>query len=277
MTGIVWTGQVNFTDSSDVGVTGVATLTLTPNVGVTNLPALAAGDPGLPPVLRNVNVNQVAFGTAVPASSWVLVTAGDAATGVAPIYDLTLYVNSGQPGVSGAFALSSATDLVGTLTNKYTLVYSTTDNMWHVSPMLAGDIYAITPITGFTGYSGSSGTAVLGTLNIPAQPADWRPSVEGFATVVGTANTHVDLAAYLTSTTGDQVGWGPGQPGAAPPPIHIGRAFGAAIGPSLPYGKVLAGSAAQVLFVAKQSASTADAWSINAASCAFSVQVNPIP
>lgn len=275
MTGIVWSGQVNFTDSSDVGVTGVATLTLTPDIGVTNLPALVTGDSGPPPTLRNVTVNQVAYGTTPPASSATLITPGGA--GTASVYDLTLYVNSGQQGVAGSFAIASATDLSGTLTNKYTLVYNASTSLWVVSPMLAGDILNITPVTGFTSYSGSAGQATLGSLTVPAQPFDWRPSVEGFATPTGTANTKVDLAAYLTSpTTGDQVGYMIGQPGALPPTLSLQRSFGAAIG-SGSYGRVSAGSAATLYFVAKQTATTSDAWGVAAASCSFSVLVNAIP
>lgn len=269
MTGIVWTGQVNFTDSSDVGVTGVATLTLTPDIGVTNLPALVQGETGPAPTLRNVTVNQVAFGSTPPASTFTQVSPG--------VYDLTAYMNSGAPGVPGAFALSSATDLTGTLTNKFTLVYSTTDGKWHVSPMLAGDIVAVTPITGFTAYSGSSSQATLATQNIPAQPSDWRPDVDGFATATGTVNTHVNVAVYLNSpTTGDLVGISESKTLASAGFLGLHRSFGAAIG-SGSYGRVPAGQAAVLYFVAQQTNSTPDAWGVAAAGCSFSTLVNPIP
>jgi hypothetical protein len=276
LTGIVWTGQVNFTDSSDVGTTGVATLTLTPDIGVTNLPALAQGDSGLPPTLRNITTHQVASGTTPPASTWTLVSAGGA--GVASVYDIDIYVNSGAAGTSGSFTIASATDITGTPTNKYTLVYNTSDSKYHISPMLAGDILAITPVTGFTSYSGNASQATLGSITVPAQPFDWRPSVEGFGTATSTANTKIELAAMLNNaTTGDQVGYAPGVQSATPPPLTLSRAFGAAIGGGS-YGRVSAGSAATIYFVAKQVAvGTTDAWGVTAASCAFSVLVNPVP
>lgn len=275
--GIVWTGQVNFTDSSDVGVTGVATLTLTPNIGVTNLPALVNGQSGLSPTFRYVTVNQVPFGTAVPASTWSLVTAST--PGTSAVYDLTLYVNSGQQGVPGSFAISGATDLSGTPTDKYTVTWSAALSKWVVSPMLAGDIYAITPVTGFTSAAGSGTQYTLGSLTIPAQPMVWRPDCVGRAIPTGTALTKVELYAYLTDpTTGDQVGYGPGVAAAAPRAVQLQREFGAPIGPSLAYAKVAAGSAATIFFVAKQVASgVSDAWAVPASSCAFSVAVNAVP
>lgn len=271
MSGIVWTGQVNFTDSSDVATTGVATLTLTPDVGVSNLPALVSGDPGLPPTLRDVTVNQVPYGSAAPASTWSLVTAGS--PGVASVYDLTLYVNSGQQGPAGTVAISSATDLSGTPTDKYTLVYNSALAKWKVSPMLAGDIYEPSTISS---YSGNAASAILATLTVPAQPFDWRPEVSGYAIAGGTVNTRVELNCRLNnSTSGDQVGYAPGVTGAAPPPMTLVRTTGP--GGSNVFGKVSAGSAATIYFIAKQTAATTDAWNVNSSNCRFSVKVNAIP
>lgn len=274
MSGITWTGQVYFTDSSDVATTGVATLTLTPDIGVSNLPALVNGTPGLPPVLRNVTVNQVAYGTTPPASSFTLVSAGGA--GTASVYDLTLYVNSGQQGASGSTAISSASDFSGTLANGKILVYNSSTAKWTVSSPATGDIYAP---SSYSSYSGNAAQATLATLTIPAQPFDWRPDVAGFATATGTANTKVELLAQMTnpSTGGfDQVGYGPGVVGAAPPPIRLSRAFGQAPG-SGSYGRVYAGSSCTVALLAKQVATTNDNWAVSGSSANFSVKVNPIP
>lgn len=274
MTDIVWTGQVNFTDSSDVATTGVATLTLTPDIGVSNLPALVAGTPGLPPVLRNITVNQVPYGTTPPSSTFTLVDAGGA--GVASTYDLTLYVNSGQQGPATAGSISTATDLSGTPTDKYIVVYNSATSKWVVSPQKVGDIYAP---SSYSTYSGNAAQATLATITIPAQPFDWRPDVQGYAAPVGTANTKIELYSYLTnpSTGGqDQVGYGPGVTGAAPPPVQLMRSFGTPPG-SGTYGKVPAGSAATLTLVAKQVAVTADSWAVNSGTVNFSVKVNPIP
>jgi hypothetical protein len=267
----VWTGQVNFTDSSDVATTGVATLTLTPDIGVSNLPALVSGDPGLPPTLRNVTVNQVPYGTTPSASTWTLVTAGG--PGVASEYDLTLYVNSGAQGPSGTVTISTATDLLGTPTDKYTLVYNSATSKWKVSPMLAGDIYEPSTINSF---SGNAAQATLATITVPAQPFDWRPEVSGYAIAGGTIYTRVELAARLNNaTSGDQIGYAPGTTGTQPPPMTLVRTTGP--GGSSTFGKVSAGSAATIYFLARQTAATTDAWNVNAGNCRFSVKVNAIP
>lgn len=256
--GIVWTGQVNFTDSSDVGVTGVATLTLTPSVGVTNLPALVQGDPGPSPTFRNITVNQVAAGTTPPASTWTLVT--PASVGVGPVYDLTLYVNSGADGISGTFTLSSATDLSGALTDKYMLVYDAPSSKWTVVAQRVP--FLIVP-SAFASYAGNGTQATLAGLTVPAQQFNWRPVVlNGYACPTGTANTNIDLVVMLTDpTTGSQIGYGPGTPGATPPVVYLGSPYGGAITGT--FALVPAGQAASIYFVARQTNNlTSDAWAV---------------
>jgi len=269
--GITWTGEVLFTDSSDVGTTGVATLTLTPSVGVSNLPALVAGNPGPPPTLRNVTVNQVSYGTTPPASTWTLVTAGSA--GVASVYDLTLYVNSGQAGTSGTFTIAGATDFSGTPTNAYTLVYNSSTSKWAVSAQMVGNLFVPSSYTSAS-TSGTNSQSTLASLTVPSQPFDWYPVVHGQAVATGTVNTHVDLVCRINnSTTGNQVGYGRGVTGATPPPTTLIPAFGSAL--SGGYGLVSAGSAATVYFIATQTATTSDAWAVSNSTCAFTVQVQP--
>ena len=269
MAGVTWTGQVNFTDSSDVATTGVATLTLTPDGGWSNLPPLAAGTPGLPPTLRNVTVTQVAYGTTPPASSWSLVTAGGA--GTASVYDLVLYVNSGAAGTAGAFSVSSGIDIVGTPTDNYILVFDTADSKWHWMPQLAGGLYAA---TSFTAYTGNAATATICTLTVPAQPFDWYPDVAGWATMNGTANTNVELACRLNNAvSGNQIGYGPGTPGALTNNLFLVRAFGTPLAGG--FGKVTAGNSATFYFMARQTAATTDAWSVSSAA-GFSVRTMPI-
>jgi hypothetical protein len=250
---------VVFTDSSDVGTTGVATLTLTPSIGVTNLPALVQGDPGLPPTLRNITVNQVAAGTTPPASTWTLVTPGS--PGVASVYDLTLYVNQGADGISGSFTFSSATDLKDPLNDKYIPVYSSADGFWHNTPQRIVGIYEP---SSFQNYAGNDAQATLAAFTIPKLPFDWRPVIlGGFACPAGTANTHIDLTVNLTSTTGDQFGYGPGTTGLNVPPVPVQTVYGDSITAGTgAYAKVSAGSAANILFVARQTANTTDAWSV---------------
>ena len=271
MSGIVWTGQVNFTDSSDVATTGVATLTLTPDIGVSNLPVLATGPTGPPPVLKNVFVNQIAYGTALPASSFAA-----SSSGVAGEYDLTLYVNSGAQGATGTTTISAASDVQGTPTTGYGLVYNTALGKWVVSATLAGDIYSTTTFS--TVAASVAAQATIGTITVPAQPFDWRPDVDGYCTASGGASAKVELACLVNDAyTGDRVGYGPGVTGNASP-ITLQRAFGAAIGTGT-YGRVLAGSAATFYLVAKQvnSLVSGETWTVQGSSANFTVRVNPIP
>ena len=276
MAGIVWTGQVNFTDSSDVGTTGVAYLTLTPDCGMSNLPVLAAGDPGVPPTFRNINTNQVAAGTSCPASTWSLVSAGG--PGVASVYDLDLYVNSGAQGIPGTFAIAGASDIAGTLTDGFTLIWSASASKWEISPVPRNRVYAAVPVTGFMSYYGNAYSSQMASLSIPAQPFNWRPVVSGYAKAQGTANTNVDLAAYLNSaTSGIQVGYGYGVPASVPPPVTLVPSFGADISGSSTYGMVTAGTSTNVVMVAKQTnTATTDPWSVNALYAAFTVEVVPV-
>lgn len=269
MSGIVWTGQVNFTDSSDVATTGVATLTLTPDVGVSNLPALVTGPAGPPPTLRNVTVNQVDAGVALPASSFT-------STGTAGQYDLVLYVNKGATGATGTTTISAAADVQGSPTSGYTLAYSNALAKWVVSPALAGDIYSATTYS--TVSASVAAQATLATITVPAQPFDWRPDVEGYATATGGASSKVELGCYLNDAyTGNQVGYGPGVTGNASI-CTLQRAFGAAIGTGS-YGKILAGTQATLYLVAKQvnTLSSGETWSVQGSSVNFSAKVNPVP
>lgn len=273
MAGIVWTGQVNFTDSSDVGTTGVATLTLTPDIGVSNLPALVNGTPGLPPKLRNITVNQVTAGQTPSASTFSKVS--DGGPGVASEYDLVLYINKGEKGDTGSTTITSASDVTGTLSNGYTIAYNSVQSKWLISPTLAGDIYA--PTT-YSSYSGNSNQATLATLQIPAQPFDWRPDVDGFALVNPTsgASTKVELYALLNSTvSGDTVGIGPGVVGNGSL-VSLQRAFGGTISSTAAYGRVYAGQACTLYLVAKNNGGY-DNWSITNTNVNFTVKVNPIP
>ena len=277
MAGVTWTGQVNFTDSSDVGTTGVATLTLTPDCGWSNLPALASGTPGLPPTLRNVTVNQVDAGSTCPASTWSLVTAGGA--GTASVYDLVLYVNKGAAGESGSFAFSAATDLVlptgvtlGGSTDGYTVQFSASDSSWHVVPPFVPTFVAA---SSFATYSGNAPQATIATLNL-ANPNDWYPDCAGWAKVTGTANTCIELAVMMGDPImGQQVAYAPGVVGAINSSLTLVRDFPTPLGSG--YGKVT-GSATATPFhlVARQTASgVSDAWAVTGAA-GFSVASLPV-
>lgn len=276
-TSLVWDGTCtisNFTDAS----TGVVTLTLTPSGGVGNLPALVDGTPGLPPTLRNLTVNQVAFGVTPPASSWTQFAAGG--PGTASVYDATVYVNSGQRGLAGTNgAFLGSSDLSGTATVGYVPAYTTVPSAGVVwSPQKCGPTYNAFPISNVSN-SGTNSQSTLCSVSVPAQPFAWYPWCCGQAVTSGTANTVIGLKAMLNSaTTGNVVGQGLAVAGNVNQVADLGPGFGAAIGGG--YGQVAANASAQIYFVAVQTASTSDAWSIAGAAAGnawFTVQVQPVP
>lgn len=257
---ITWTGSVTFSGATDPFSTGVATLTLTPSGGVSNLPALVNGDSGLPPVLRNVIVNQVPYGTTPPASTWTLITPGSA--GAASTYDLNLYVNSGQQGPAGSnSAILGGIDVTATgIADGYSLVYNAlTGKMVATAPKRVVGPFISTSFN--SPYSGNAGRYSVASIGVPAQPWPWRPRVSAHLYAGGTANTHVDAEVRIGDpTTGDIVGTALGVTGAGPNVLNVLPHFGAAISGASTYGQVAAGATATLFLVAVQTASTTDNW-----------------
>jgi hypothetical protein len=277
---ITWTGNVTFTGATDPLSTGVATLTLTPSGGVSSLPALVTGDSGPSPTLRNINVTTLdpaTVPTPTQAGSFALVSPGSA--GVAAVYDLNLSLLKGAKGDNGTNAtISAASDLVGTLTNGYTLVYDTSTSKWTVAaPKRVVGPYTVPGASWNAPYSGTAGRYVLASITVPAQPWDWRPDVFGRFYAVGAAPAvHVDAEVRVgDSTTGDLVGYGLGSTGAVTTPIVVGPSFSSAV-PSSTVGKVLAGAAATISLVAVRTSVSVDSWSTLADHADFGVKVIPL-
>jgi len=269
---ITWTGTVTITNATDL-TSGVATLILSPDGGVGVLPFFASGDPGLPPVFRNVTVNQVPYGTTVPDPSWTMVSPGGA--GVASVYDLTFSVQGGQPGDAAAYTISGATDITGTPTDKYILVYNAVSDSWVVTQQKVGDMYNPTSINN---YSGNSSLVTLATMVIPSQTWAWRPRNFAYGTITGTANTNVSLVCRITNaTTGDQVASGPGVTGATGMSAFLIPAFETPFGNNASYGQIPAGTSVSIYLCAKQTAATTDSWSISGSSVRWLMEVAPTP
>lgn len=276
---LIFDGTVTITNATDIS-TGVATLMLTPSGGVGSLPALATGGPGLPPVFDSVTATTLAAGSTATASITQVSPGG---AGVASHYTLALGIPQGAAGTAGSFTISNATDLEGGppsgTTDGYIMKWVNADNKWKIVAQLCGDT---ANATSFTSASGNASPQTLCTVNIPAQPFDWRPQVTGFAVPTGTANTNVDLICRLNNaTTGDQVGYGKGITGAGSSgipaiPVTLVESFGSAIG-SGSYGRVTKGNSATLYFQAIQTAATTDAFSVPASSCSFTVKIDPVP
>ncbi len=237
-------------------------MTLTPSGGTSNLPALVNGTPGLPPGLT-VNVTTLAAGANATAS---LTQTNPGGPGVASAYTLALGIPAGATGSTGpSTTISTAPDVeggpVGASTDGYTLYYSNADSKWKISaPKVPSGPY-ICLNSSFTAYSGTSTSATIATIGVPALPYAWRPMVSAGIYAAGTVNTHVDLAVYLGSATGQQVAYGMGQSGGGPYAIHATSAFGANVSGSSTYGQVAANTAATFFLQALQLNSTTDTWS----------------
>lgn len=262
-----WTGSVTVTNATDLS-TGVATLVLTPAGGVGTLPFLAQGLPGQAPLLTMGAVTTLAAGASATAT---LTQTSPGGAGTSSAYTLALSVPQGIQGPAATLTISGATDLIGTPTDKYGLIYSTSTNKWTVSPQLVGGLYLPTTISST---AGNGNPRTLCSFTIPSQPYDWRPLVRGYCIVTGTANTRIDLICRINDpATGDQVGYCPGIAGVVDRPI-LTPAFGGAITGS--YGKVLAGNAATIYYIAQEQASNTDVWSTNSSTTAFTVEVKPV-
>jgi len=267
-TSLVWQGTLTFSNASDPFQTGVATLTATPSGGISNLPAIVDGTPGLPPVINAITVTQVPYGTTVPPSAFTLVDPGG--PGDASVYDFTFYVQSGQQGTAGTNAtISTASDLelptgvtLGSATAGFTIYYDATHSKWLVSqPQMATGPYITLNSSFAAAYSGNAGAYQVATVGLPSLPWTYYPIVSAGLYVSGTVNTHVDLVARLNNaTTGNQIGYGLGQTGAGPYAVLLGSAFGAGLTGGSTYGQVAANTTATVYLVADQINSTTDNW-----------------
>lgn len=274
-TTLIWTGTVTVTNATDLS-TGVCTLQLTPQGGVGILPFLAQGNPGMPALISpTVTVTTLTAGASATAS---LTQTSAGGPGTNSQYTLALGLPRGAAGASGTMTIGGAA-VSGTNTDQYTLIYSTADSEWIISPQLIGDTFQA---TSFTAASGNSSPQNLASITVPAQLFNWRPDVKGSGTPTGTANTHVDLRCVVGNpTSGQQVGYGTGLTGAGSGsipalPITLQQAFGGAI--SGGYGVINAGSAATFYFQAIQTATTTDSFSVpTTPNMYFTVKVDPIP
>ncbi len=275
---ITFEGQIQVVNGFNPD-TGVAYLILTPSGGFGSLPFFSTGDPGLPPVFDEITVEEVEPGDPLPSPNPVVTVVNPGGAGVASHLKLKFYVHKGEAGDAGTFTISGADDLDGTPgagTDTYMLLYRNSDSKWVMSAQKIGGAYVPSAISA-TAFNATA-TRTLASVNIPAQPFDWRPRCFGQALITGSVDTRVDLVARLNNaTSGDQVGYSKGVAGAAPPPNILIPA--APAGSAIPgsYGRVTAGNAATVYFMAEQKAPSSNSWSTPASpDTTFWVEVAPV-
>jgi len=277
------TVQVIFDGSYDALGTGTATLIITPDGGSSTLSALLDGDPGQPPTIRNLIVNTV-LPTTSGSGSATLVSAGGA--GVASVYDLTLNIPQGVPGVGSVGTILNAADLANSPTAGQILSFDGTKGLW--VPNAPVSPYYVVPASSFSAINGTTGTASGQSvaLTIPGQPYRWRPMVECDMEMVTAADTRVDLQIMMgpsTSTaatiaaTGTQVGYGRGQASATGFHVSARPMFGVSMTPSdsSPAAVVASGTAQTIVVSAVRQYGTS-VWSTTTALSELRVRVQPV-
>lgn len=268
---ITWTGNVTFTGATDPLSTGVATLTLTPSGGVSNLPALVNGTPGMPPTFRNITVTTLdPTVTPTPTQSATLTLVSPGGAGVASIYDLNLSLLKGTPGTPGATGhILGSSDFSNSPANGQVPVYNSSNSLvaWTTLTPIAAPYFTI-PGTAFTALNETASGVrdIVVSTTIPAQTFRYRPIVSGDLEVTGAVGMRIDAevrmgpqttATTTTAISGTLIGYGRGtEPISATTPLpghlNITPYFGVAMAPSdtTPAAAVPAGQAQTIALVA---------------------------
>lgn len=243
-----------------------------PAGGIGSFPALVQGDPGLPPTFDTPTLHPLAYGDSTPdAVTFTLVTPATTTTG--PVYHAEFWLHTGAPGADGTMTILDATDLTGTPTAKQILVVNSTADGMVFQAQKVGDRYIPATIN-----SAPTGNApyLLCQVSVPAQDFDWRPEVEGYCIITGTASdVQVDLICRLNNaSSGNEVGRAAGLPGINPP-THV-LFSGPPPGSADSFDKISAGSAATIYLRAERQNGTGS-FSTSATTTRFKVRVQPVP
>lgn len=253
--------------------TGMATITITPKGGLGTLPALMAGEPGLPPVLQMGSVTTLTAGASATGTLTPLSPGGP---GQASAYVLAFGIPRGANGESGSL-LDLIEGGIEALFEGALLIWDAVASLF--VPVHPSSAKTPTPVYNYPSVNVSTsgdeaGPRTIAQVSIPAQTFAWVPVVSGQTVVTGTTNTVVNLNAYIGSTSGNQIGAGFGVSNQAHQTVVLSSSMPP--GSTGTYGQVAANTSATILFTATQVASTTDSWSTAANTTAFSVTAQPI-
>lgn len=243
---ITWSGQITFANYSDFLTTGVATLTLLPAGGASNLPPLVQGDPGLPPVFRNVSTNTLDPATIpTPTQSVTLTLVDPGGAGHAAVYDIVFNVLKGAKGDTGAMGhILGSSDFTNSGATGQIPVYNATGGpggtpaiTW-TTPHPATGLYVV-PGSAFTALNETTAGArdIVVSQIIPAQTFAYRPRISGDLEVTGAVGMRIDAEVRMgpqatalgtTAVSGVMIGYGRGAEGALPVHLSIGEYYGGA-------------------------------------------------
>lgn len=250
--------------------TGVATITITPSGGLGTLPALLDGQSGPPPNLQIGTVSTLAAGSSATASLSLFAPGGP---GQPSTYNLNLGIPQGANGNTGNFLIQSAQDLVngvfGAIQNDWTMFWNSSTSKWNPAPVPVPVTYYATSINSTSGTG--AGPRTLTTVTVPAQNYAWYPVCSSSCLIAGTANTQVNLQAYLGSTSGTLVAVDYGAVGTPSQTLRLQNGLPA--GATLP--SIASGTSQTIVLVATQVAATTDAWATSSTTTTFSVTATP--
>ncbi|MFC7424069.1 hypothetical protein [Nocardia tengchongensis] len=262
---MTWTGTVYLMNIDDIAKTGVATLTLTPAGGWGNLPVLAQGAPGLPPVIDSVSVNTLDPATVpTPSQSATLNLVDPGGPGQAAHYTLTLNLLKGATGTTGATGhILGSSDFSNSPANGQVPVYNSTGGQVAWTTIHPVTPYYVLPGTAFTALSESASGArdIVAAITIPAQTYNYRPRISGDLEVTGAVGMRIDAEVRMNtqatadatiSTSGTLIGYGRGAESALAVHLGITPYFGAAMAPtdSSPAAVVTAGTVQRIVLTA---------------------------
>ena len=259
---------ITFNNAFDAS-TGMATITITPSGGLGTLPGVLDGQPGLPPNINVGAVTTLAPGSAATAALALMAPGGP---GAASTYSLNLGIPQGAAGAPSVFSIQGAEDLIGSLVNGIILVWDELTGQFKATPPPLAVTVNASSINSTSG--DGAGPRLLSQVNIPAQSWAWTPQPSASCVVTGTANTQVNLQAFITNNQGQQVGIGYGVPGFANQTVSLGP--GVPVGMQPGYGQVAAGVSANILLYATQVGSNTDAWSTSDLTTSFQVTAQPV-
>lgn len=239
------------------------------DAGVGGFAALAKGDPGFSPSIELTSFIELAEDDPTPASAALTLIAP--ATPISgPVYGLDLALHAGGKGDDGA-AIITPDDYGTPEVGQMLVVASGGATFELVSPKVGGMFWpaAITSVPG-----GTTAGYTMAEVLVPARKFDWRPDVEGCATIAGSgSNLRVDLVARLNSSSGNVVGRCYGVAGQND---RLQLTSGPDAGANDTVNKVLAGEDATIFFCTERQSGTASYSALNNYA-RFSVKVVPVP
>lgn len=266
---LVLTGGTLTINNAFDPTTGMATFTWTPSGGLGTLPAMLDGQPGVPPNLTVQSVTTLAAGDSATFALTLLAPGGP---GSASTYGVAVGLPKGPAGESGTFTIQGAEDLVGSLINGIILVWDELTGQFNATPPPLAVTVNASSINSTSG--DGAGPRLLGQVNVSAQSWAWTPQPSASCVISGTTNTQVNLQAFITNNEGQQVGIGYGVPGY--PMQTVSLVSGVPTGSSSGYGRVAAGTSANILLYATQVGSNTDAWSTSDLTTSFQVTAQPV-